>query len=137
MRRQRTIIAIGLLGTATALLIVGCSSGLAPQKGAQEAACDQTLREAASYVGALRGQGKLPGFQLGDHGSLTSISEPVWDDDVGISYPVSIWFRGEREDDVSSYYYLVLKQNKQATWRLLEATRREKNSGVTERLLPK
>jgi hypothetical protein len=131
---KRIVTPIGVVVTATALL-VGCTGGPAPDKGAQNAAYEKLLRDAAGYVSNLRNQDKLPGFHPGDHGSLTSIPEPVWDN--GPIYPVSVVLRGEKEGDESLYRYTIMKQNEQSPWRLVEATRWDKSGHVTQQMLPK
>lgn len=131
---KKIIAAIAIAGTASTLL-VGCASGPAPQKGAQNAAYERLLRDAAAYIGNLRDQDKLPGFHPGDHGSLTSIPEPVWAN--GPIYPVSVVLRGEKEGDESLYRYTIAKQHESSTWRLVEATRWDKSGHATEQMLPK
>lgn len=136
MRIEHILVVFALIAIAPNFLC-GCANRPVTTPHAREAACEETLRSAAAYLGGLRSQDKLPGFHRGDHGSLSSISQPVWDDDVGIAYPVSIWFRGKPEAADSSWYYLVFKQDKQGAWRLEEAAEAHNSSYPRDDVVPK
>jgi len=126
---------VGFISTLSAVLFAGCASSSNPAKAAAQTPYGELLQDAANYIGGLEDQGKLPGFHKGEHGSLTSIPEPVWE--KGVTFPVSVVLRGTKEGDDSFYRYTLMKLDSGAAWQLVEATRWDKGGHVVEQLLPK
>ena len=132
---MRKELLVGFICVLSALLMPGCASSSALAKAAAQTPYGQLLQDAATYVGGLKDQDKLPGFHKGEHGSLTSIPEPVWE--KGISFPVSVVMRGTKEGAESFYRYTIMKPDSRAPWQLVEATRWDKSGHVIEQLLSK
>jgi hypothetical protein len=123
---------ISLLGT---VFLVGCASSSTPARKAAQTPYGKLLQDGSSFIDGLLDRGQLPGFRKGEHGSLSSIPEPVWE--KGVTFPVSVVLRGTKEGDDSFYRYTIMKADPEASWKLVEATRWDKNGHVVEQLLPK
>src|ERR1051326_3309561 len=96
-----------LLGLVSAALLAGCANSSAPARKAAQSPYGKLLQDATAYVNSLEEQGKLPGFHKGEHGSLSSMPEPVWE--KGVTFPVSVVLRGTKEGDDSFYRYTIIK----------------------------
>jgi hypothetical protein len=125
----------GFISILSAVLLAGCASSSTRAKAAAQTPYGKLLQDAATYIGGLEDEGKLPGFRKGEHGSLTSIPEPVWE--KGVTFPVSVVLRGTKEGDDSFYRYTLMKLDSGASWQVVEATRWDKSGHVVEQLLPK
>lgn len=132
---MRKALLVGCISAFSALLLAGCASSSTPAKTAAQTPYGRLLQDAATYIGGLKDQDKLPGFHKGDHGSLTSIPEPVWE--KGVTFPVSVVLRGTKEGADSFYRYTIVKPASGAPWQLVEATCWDKSGHVVEQLLPK
>ena len=131
---RRTLL-IGLLSVLSAGFLVGCASSSSPAEMAAQTPYGKLLQESITYLNGLKDRGQLPGFQPGDHGSLTSIPEPLRKE--GVTFPVTVVLRGTKVGDDSFYRYTLMKADTEASWRLIEATRWDKSGQVTHQLLPK
>jgi hypothetical protein len=126
---------IGFVSVLSAILFAGCATSSDPEKAALQTPYGLLLQDAATYVDGLRVEDKLPGIRKGDHGSLMTIPEPVWD--KGVTYPVTVVVRGTKKDADFLYRYTLLKSDSKADWQLIEATSWDKEGRVVEQLLPK
>jgi len=107
-----------------AVIASGCVS--------QEAAL---LRDADRYTSELKEQDKLPGYSSTEHGRSIA-SAPLH---VGhVSYPASVTVRAWKEGDESTYWwYDLVKDTPESSWRLVKAARLDKDDKVVEQLFPK
>lgn len=125
----------GFIAVLCAFVLAGCASSSAPAKAALQTPYGKLLQDAATYIDSLLDQDKLPGFHKGEHGSLTSIPEPVWE--KGVTFPVSVVLRGTKEGTDFFSRYTIMKSDSGAPWQLVEATRWDKNGHVVEQSVPK
>jgi hypothetical protein len=132
---METKLLVGFISALSAILFAGCATSSDPAKTTLQTPYGKLLQDAATYVDGLRVEDKLPGFRKGDHGSLMTIPEPVWD--KGVTYPVTVIVRGTKKGADSLYRYTLLKSDSKADWQLIEATSWDKDGRVVEQLLPK
>ena len=126
---------VGLIPVLSAVLLAGCASSSTRAKTMAQTPYGKLLQDASAYISSLEDQDKLPGFHKGEHGSLTSIPDPVWE--KGVTFPVSVVLRGTKDGDDSFYRYTIMKRDSGGAWQLVEATRWDKSGHVIEQFLPK
>jgi hypothetical protein len=90
--------------------------------------------EAGAYLMELAKAGKLPGFALGEHGTMhagildanantPSGSEP---------YPLSRGIQFQKDGDTSGYFYIVVRESQGSPLRLQKAWRMDAEGHVVE-----
>ena len=124
---------VGFISVLSAALLAGCASSSLPAEAAARTPYGKLLQDAATYIGDLKDEDKLPGFRKGDHGSISSIPEPLSEKEV--AFPISVVLRATNTSDGSFYRYTVMKLNTEATWQMVEATRWDKNGQIEQLLL--
>jgi hypothetical protein len=88
---------------------------------------------AAEFVAELHDQDRLPGISKEDHGILTSdqIESITTNGDVILmGYPASRTFHLVKYGDTSSNNYTVVKESKDATWKLRRAWETDSNGQI-------
>ena len=134
--KTRTILLAGLISALSAFLLAGCASPAASPAAAAQTPYGLLLQDATSYMRSLKAQGKAPGFEQGEHGSLSSIPEPMWKEGE-FTYPVSVVFRATKTGTNTFYRYTIMKTTSEAPWKMIEATSWDKDGKLIEQLLPK
>jgi hypothetical protein len=127
---------VGFIAVLSTFLVAGCASSSDSAKAAAQTPYGLLLQDAASYIGGLKDQGKLPGFQKGEHGSVSSIPE-LLSKEGAVTFPVSVVLRATKKGTDTFYRYTILKSNSEAPWKMIEATSWDKDGNVIEQLLPK
>lgn len=119
-----------LVSVVAAIFLTGCVN----QKTMAASSKGKLLEDATSYIAALKQQGKLPGASSTEHGKF--IAAIPWKG-KDVSYPASLGVRLWKEGDDSMYYYALVRDTPEASWRLAEAAHCDKHDNVIEQLLPK
>ena len=117
-----------------ALFLVGTVAGCVGPKAAERSAKGKLLQDAERYVTEQREQNKLPGFSSTDHGRL--IAATAWHGGT-VSYPALVTVRAWKAGEKPEYRYELAKNDQDAPWQLLSATRQDKAGKVVEQLLSK
>jgi hypothetical protein len=115
------------MSLASAGLLIGCTG----PKAAWHSQQGMLVRDAEGYVSELKAQDKLPGIGPGDHGRLIAAA-PASKDELG--YPATVTVQVWKQGENSPYHYDLEKDEPQAPWRMLRATRLDESGHVIEEL---
>jgi hypothetical protein len=121
---------LGLLASLSLTGLTGCLN----VKAAAQSPQAKLLQEAEQYVSEQRAQDKLPGWRSTEHGR--DIASAPWRGG-NVSYPAWVIVRAWKAGDESTYWYELVKDTPESSWRLVEATHLDKHDKVIEPLFPK
>ncbi len=122
------------LAQIMSLLTAGMLAGCVGPKAAERSAKGKLLQDAEKYVSELREQNKLPGFSNNEHGRL--IAATPWRGGE-VSYPASVTIRAWKDGEKSPYCYALVKNDQQASWQVVSATRLDNHGKVIDELSTK
>jgi hypothetical protein len=134
--KLRSEVLAGFITGLSVFLLAGCASSSDSAKAAAQTPYGLLLQDASKYILSLEEQGKLPGFQKGEHGSITSIPE-LMSNEGAFTFPVTVVLRATKKGTDSFYRYTIMKSNSGASWKMIEATSWDKDGHVVEQVLPK